>query len=127
MVVFWSPTVMMALRALRPVFATSDITTVVVPTPFVLDSVRKPALDDACHPQLFGITVILRVAVCAAAVSARNTGASWTLQFDESDDDGSVEDAAHRDASTAQTTARPRATFATHPHIAAAGDSLFRL
>ena len=63
-------------------------------------------MEDACHPQLFGMTVILRLAVCAAAESARYTGASWTLQFDESDDDGSVEDDAHCDASTAHTIAR---------------------
>jgi len=71
MVAFWSPTLIVAVRALRPLFAESDITTVVVPTPLVLDNVRKPALDDACHPQLFGITVILRLAVCAPAESAR--------------------------------------------------------
>ena len=99
-----SPTVTVAVRALNPLFAESDNVIVVLPVPLVLDSETKPALDAACHEQLFGIMVTLRLAVCAFAVSARYTGARSTLQLDGSDDDGSVEDV-QRETSTAHTIA----------------------
>ena len=94
-----------AVRALRPLFAESDNVIVVLPVPLLLDNETKPPLDDACHEQLFGIMVMLRLAVCAFAESARYTGASWTLQPEESDDEGSVDEDVQRDASIAQTIA----------------------
>ena len=101
-----SPTVTVAVRALRPPFAESDNVIVVLPVPLLLDSETKPPVEDACHEQLFGIMVTLRLAVCAFDESARYTGASWTLQPDESDDEGSVDEEVQREASTAQAIAK---------------------